>query len=152
MLFSELISTQSFIGKAVEFKSGVEDLEGYAEKGMRATIMSIKKSGSDDDVCVIEFDFTQFDEYNKQFESSNYYDKKNNDKACLNAREAGCYKLHEKYYLYAGMNWDGDTDEVFSFLCDMNDISLLKETFEKSGESSYVGWLESIALEKIKGQ
>lgn len=152
MLFSELISTQSFIGKAVEFKSGVEDLEGYAEKGMRATIMSIKKSGSDDDVCVIEFDFTQFDEYNKQFESSNYYDKKGNGEACLNAREAGYYKPHEKYYIFAGTSWDVNTDDIFTFLCDMNDIALLKETFEKSGESSYVSWLESIALEKIKGQ
>ncbi|PTH79108.1 hypothetical protein [Aeromonas veronii] len=152
MLFSELISIQSLVGKGVEFNAGIEDQEGYAENGMRATIMSVKKGGDDGDLCVIEFDFTQFDEYNKQFESSNYYDKKGNNKACLTAREAGYYKLHEKYYLYAGTNWDGDTDEVFSFLCDMNDIALLKEEFEKSGEASYMGWLESIALEKIKGQ
>jgi hypothetical protein len=150
MLFSELISMPALVGKSIEFNADIEEMEGYPEKGMRATIRSIRKGGDNGDTCVIEFDYSLFDEYNKQFETHNYYGK--DRVASLSAREAGYYKPQEKMYFYQGDVWTGKSDEYFSFLCDMNDLALLKEKFEKSGESSYMGWLESIALEKIKGQ
>lgn len=90
---------QTLIGKDIQFTHKIEDLEDYAEDRMRATITGIKKwDGDNADAChEISIDYSKFDEYNRQFESYNYWDKLGN--ATLNAREAGYYTVKDTLYL-----------------------------------------------------
>lgn len=91
-----MVDYTAFIGQDIEFNKKVEDLEAYPEKGMRATVLSCDVSREDEDLIKVTVSYAKFDEYNKQFESSNYYDKDGNP--VLNARQAGVYKETETLY------------------------------------------------------
>jgi hypothetical protein len=136
---------QHLIGKVVTFSHKIEDMESYAEGGMRARIVSIeaKNTGSPDlhdHIYKIMFDFGEFDKFNRRFESSNYYDK--NGSPTLNAREAGYYKEQEAIYFGSPGIWPF---EDYFVLADAAQTELL-ERFKASGETDYVTWLESQVL------
>jgi hypothetical protein len=90
-----------FVGKVVQFTPEADILEDYPEAGMRGVITKINVNhdrGYDrDTVLIVEVDHTDFDEFNKPFESSNYYNGK--QVPCLTAREAGLYSAKTRYYM-----------------------------------------------------
>lgn len=123
----------------VEFVKGIEDLEGYPETGMRATIIGVPAPGADD-VMKIRVSFKKYDEFNKAFEARNYWGalSKDQDPSSSNytARETGWYKVEEDIYVMAE-----DDVEKYMTILDRN------ETFETWNASlkqvSYVAWLEN---------
>jgi hypothetical protein len=133
---------QHLIGKTIQFTSKIEDMEAYPEAGMRARIASITekdthRSDLHDHLYVIEFDYTEFDEFNAALESSNYYDK--NSVACLTARQANMYEPQEKIYFGSPELWP--FEDYFTLL-DGRQNSLIAR-FKESGATNYIEWLES---------
>jgi PTH2 family peptidyl-tRNA hydrolase len=117
----------------IRFTQGAEDFEGYAELHMRARVVSIEERS--DSVCILTVDFGEFDEHNRQFESSNYFDKSGN--ACLTAREAGDYKPVDTLYLPL----DGD---IYGFeVEDGLGVALYARYLAAKSSLSYVQWLEA---------
>ena len=125
---------QDGIHPVVTFIKGIEDKEGYAEAGMRGRIAGVDN--------VHEFprfyvDFSEFDEFNKQFEAHNYYDDKG--VARLTAREAGHYKPQDTIYADGeyGVPWEIEQASRLA----------LHERFKASGSGlSYVQWLEDALI------
>jgi hypothetical protein len=126
-------------------KTQVEDLESYAEGGMRTTIIGLRQMNHDPEVMTIQVDYSEFDEYNKKFESANYYDK--NGEATMTAREKGQYKVKDELYVMA----DGLVGEFFAF--SSNDQFSIFTEFANDANSgeSYVSWLENTVL-KLRSQ
>jgi hypothetical protein len=112
----------------------VEDLENYLEPGMRARL--IGSTLKHDDVVTLKLDFTEFDEYNKQFESSNYYDRAG--QPVLNAREAGHYTPKMDCYVMA----TDDMDDYMTFT-ESATLALMKEYTASEVKGTYVEWLEA---------
>lgn len=116
----------------------IEHLENYMEPGMRARIV-----GSvllHDDVVKLKLDFTEFDEYNKQFETSNYYDK--DGAAVLTAREAGHYSLTMDCYVMSS-----DDMEEYLSVTEAKSLALLNYYKTSGFEGTYVDWLESQVID-----
>jgi len=89
------------IGKTIQFLPAIDDFESYAEFNMRAVVTRIVPMYTDDPdpkghVYKVFVDYSKFDKYNEQFESSNYYDK--NGSPVLNARQAGFYSVEDVIY------------------------------------------------------
>ncbi len=125
----------------VEFKKGIEDCEGYAESGMRATIVAIESQR--DGVMRVTMDFSAFDAFNKPFESANYYDK--NGQPTKTAREAGSYSVREDYYF-------GENDSVFKYLAMIEPANELLTQWRNSGsQDSYTTFLEK-RIGELRGQ
>jgi hypothetical protein len=119
----------------VTFNKKVENKEGYFEAGMRGRLTAIR--GLRDDVFELIVDVREFDEYNKQFETANYFDK--SGKPTLTAREAGFYSADGHLEVYT------DTELEVDFL-EIEEPSRLQvyQDYVKSGEKvAYVQWLES---------
>lgn len=133
------------IGKTIEFLVGIEDFECYPEKNMRARIISISERDTKskdlyDHLYTITFDYSEFDDYNKAFESSNYWDK--NGDASLTAREAGIYEVKEKIHFGAPELWP--FEDYFKLLDPA--VEELVNRFKQSNSSNYIEWLESFRL------
>lgn len=123
-------------GLTVEFKAEILNKESYPEAGMRAKIVNYAQCNHDDDVVSIEFDYSVFDELNKTFESSNYFDK--NRVPCLNARQAGYYSPVETIYF--------DNSELVDSLftvCSNNKVEIYQQYKDSGSSLTYVSWLES---------
>ena len=118
---------------AVEFGPGIEDFECYAEPKMRAHLVAV--DFHQDDVVLLKFEYSEFDEYNKAFESANYFDK--NGEPTLTAREAGYYSIKEDIYVMA----HDDLQAKMLTLLNSSSLALIAE-FKNSGQKSYVRWLE----------
>lgn len=119
---------------AIEFKKAALDWEQYPETAMRAHMTNGRITDADDEVGCINFDYSKFDEFNKKFESTNYFDK--NQVPCLTAREAGLYKLVDPIYVML-------TDDPNTYLQAVAVSDLYKQYLnEKSEGQTYVDWLE----------
>lgn len=139
---------QQLVGKTVQFTSSIEDMEAYPENGMRARIVSITTrytnvADINDHLYIIKFDYSEFDEFNKRFESSNYYDKNGN--AILTARQANMYTVTEEIYfgspkLYPFEQYFKVIDQARNTLIDQ---------FKVSGATDYVQWLEDQLTQKV---
>lgn len=123
----------------VTFTEGVSSLEGYAEVSMQAQLIGARRDG--DDVIILKFDFEPFDEYNKGFETPNYYNK-DRTRSNLTAREAGKYELLQEYYVMAN-DKAGQYFQVKSAA-----LQALWDRYEARADKSvsYVGWLEQQVL------
>lgn len=136
LTYSDLRQLHANGGKlVVEFLPPIVDCESYAEAGMRAEIVAVAPR-DEDDVQRITFSFENFEDFNKPFESANYFDKK--QAPVLTAREAGYYNPVEVYYFMAS-----ETIKAFKFVDDKS-LALLNK-YKASAESasmSYVAWLE----------
>lgn len=132
-------STRSGVRPVVTFHTkAIEGTEGYPEMGMRARITGAELR-HDGDVIVVDFDFSEFEEHNKAFESRNYFDKHGN--ATLTAREHGSYVPQDGLYL-------GPDDQQSAFFRVDSDARLeVYAAFKASGSTStYVQWLEDKVL------
>ena len=92
----------AFIGKIVEFGPNIEDMETYAEAKMRARITKIEPMYTDspnvwEHVYKVHVDYSEFEEENAPFETSDYYDKDGRPR--LTAREAGFYHVQDTIYM-----------------------------------------------------
>ena len=90
------------IGKVIQFNSDIDDFETYAEGGMKARVIGVipkytSLPDPQEHVYILHIDYSEFDEYNKQFETYNYYDK--NGDPILNARQAGFYNVNDTIYM-----------------------------------------------------
>ena len=135
--FSEMV--RSGVYPVITFRKGIEDSEGYAEAGMRAKVISavIKH----DDCVLITVDFSQFDEFNKSYESSNYYDKNGN--AVWTARQAEQYKVVDSWYLDASTEFSH-----YAEVTNSDSLKLFQEFSESNTDKTYVEWLEAKVVTK----
>ena len=133
---------QAMIGKDIEFYGKIDDYEYYAEAGMRATItdVTVQNSNPKDMVIKVGVSFVDFDEYNKKYESSNYYNDEGKPK--WTAREAGFYEVVG--YFYAGNNVHDVlklADPASRKLFDLFSADKVSQP-----NITYVEWLEAIAV------
>lgn len=131
------------IGKTVQFTAMIEYMEAYPEAGMRAVITDAycEDANSKDvnqHIYAIEFDFTNYDEFNRQFETANYYDSKHEPN--LTAREAGYYKTKEK--IFFGSPEIVPFKQYFTVLDEKT--NRLYRQFKETGLQNYVEWLEGM--------
>lgn len=119
----------------VTFKEAILDQEGYAEPQMRGRIVSSQIKH--DDVIEMVVDFTEFDQYNMQFESANHFDKDHNP--TLTARQAGFYNMtNEKiFFMVDAFN----IDDVLEVERDSR-IKLYEKFTRELTTKTYVQWLE----------
>lgn len=119
----------------VQFYSKVEDLESYPENNMRATITGVEDSH--DGVIKLRVSYAKYDEYNKQFESHNYYDR--SGRACLNAREAGNYKVEDELYVMG----DDRVETYMKIISDELQEKYRAQVLQPGATMiTYVEWLE----------
>ena len=117
---------------AIEFTKGIEDLEGYAEPGMRAHLVDYLPSR--DDVVELRVNYQIFEDFNRGLEKANYYDK--DGKPTLTARESGHYNVTETYYVMA-------TDDPAKYFSAIDPaLGLLQEWQNTDRQKSYVSFLE----------
>lgn len=121
----------------VEFKKAIEDLEGYAEKGMRATITGFDQM--DKETLRFYVDYSAFEEFNLAFETPNYYGKTN--EPTLTAREAGQYNPTDHFYVER-------SDAADMFFTPVNPTNDLMGEWKNAGmATSYVQFLEARVAE-----
>lgn len=125
------------IRPVVTFTAPILDKEGYLEAGMRGRLVAV--SNEHDDMFKLHVDLSEFDDFNRQFESANYYDKDGVPR--LTARESGFYKA-PKDEIYVDNNEDVD----FCVVEEPNRLALY-ELYRKAGDNlTYVQWLEDRIL------
>ncbi len=124
----------------VTFTKRVEDQESYLEGGMRGRLIAVMRN--EEEYISLAVDLTEFDDFNRQYEKANYYDK--SGVARLTAREAGFYKPVESVYV-------GPADEVDVLqIEDAASLKLYERYQADSDGKSYVQWLEQklVVLER----
>lgn len=121
----------------IEFGLKADTLESYPDPKMRAHLVSVDLRP--DDMAILNVDYTAFEELNKAFELSSYYDKHGNP--TLTAREAGEYQPTEDLYVVA----DEDLEKWILSVVPTSSVTLYNE-FKTSGQESYVNWLEQQLL------
>jgi hypothetical protein len=127
----------------VEFKKGIEDIESYAESGMRARLVGVSSNKHEKELVDLKVDYSEFDPFNQKFEKANYYDK--NGLATLTARQAGYYESTDSFCF----ELKEDSNRYFEVV--ESDSLRLYDRYKTAGESvSYVQWLETIASHVIK--
>lgn len=130
------------LGQPIELtcKRKIEDLEAYPDENMRLTLYTIQDDGNE--VMKLHVSYELYDEYNKQFENHTYFDK--NHRPCLNAREAGYYKINDILYVMANDN----PHDYFSVLNVSKAYNYWLAVSEPG--QTYIQWLESIVEQKLK--
>jgi hypothetical protein len=129
----------------VTCKKRIEDNESYAEGGMRAIL--VHATGDDGDGTVkITLDFTPFDEFNKSFETPNYFDA--HHKPTLTARQYGAYKPVEQYYFDSNEK----VSDIFEAVDEAQYQLLAEHKAQAEKGQSYVSWLEQQVLALRKAQ
>lgn len=132
---------EQFIDLHVEFLEAIEEMEAYPEKGMRAVIKKVYPYQHDpEDVIIVEFSFKEYDDYNKNLESHNYYDK--NRKPTLTARESGFYNPVDTVYLD---KQDFLNMKYFKTLLSERS-NLVMEYIESGTKESYTNWIENMVI------
>lgn len=130
------------VGKTIEFLDKIEDMELTADPKQRARIASVSGEYLDHEdknehIYKIIFDYSEFEEFNKQFASANFYDTSGNP--TLTAHEAGLYENREVSYFGSPDMWP--FEDYFVFLND--NTNALIEKFKQTSETNYVVWLEN---------
>lgn len=121
----------------VTFTAAVLDKESYLEAGMRGRLVAT--SAGRNDMFKLYIDLSEFEDFNRQFESANYYDK--NGVPRLTAREAGFYTgPAEEIYV-------GEDEEVdFCEIEEPHRLRLYEEYLKAAAKVTYVQWLEDRIL------
>lgn len=121
----------------VQFTKAVLEQEGYLEPGMRGKLIAF--SEEDDTVVKFTVDLTDFEAYNRAFESSTYWDRQG--KPTLTAREAGHYPKDNLESLWADET--SNVSELAEIVSDEG-ADLYKE-FRATGVTDilYITWLEN---------
>lgn len=121
----------------VEFGRAVEELDGYAEPGMRARATGVRVL--DEEMVAIEFNFGEFEGHNTLLEASNYYDKSGNP--TLTAHQSGFYKPEDDCFF----SRDDLLENWLTIVADER-ISLFAQYVAAGTQESYIRWLEDKIL------
>lgn len=109
----------------------LSDYESILEPKQRGRLTAVKFKH--DDILVFTVDLTDFEEFNKQFESNTYFDKNHNP--VLSVREAGFYESVTELYAMPDGEFPGEVEE--------SERLRVHDQWKKSGSTaSYVQWLE----------
>ena len=136
--FHELLNTfKSLKGTgevSVEFKKLIDNLEGYAESGMRSWITNVALQNN---IIIVSFSYVAYEKHNQPYESSNWFNKYGNP--ILTARQANMYNVVENYYFELADN----PNDYFTHI-NTNTQSKLQDKFNATRfpEETYVAWLE----------
>jgi len=117
----------------IEFVGGIEEQETGFDVGMRARVVGLADIG--DGVTELLCDFSEFEEFNKQFGKPDYYDE--NGVARLHFWETRYYPKDRREKVYASA-------EVVPFaVVTEGSRSEAYEDFRREGEGKkYIDWLE----------
>ena len=126
----------------VECLERIEDLEDYADKGMRLTITGIRVSH--DDVAVLQVSYAKYREHNTAFEKRNYYDK--DGQPTLNAHEAGVYREQDSMYVGAS----DDPNQFFISIDDQSNRWIMLYLEQRNEGETYVSFLERVLNQASK--
>jgi hypothetical protein len=127
----------------ITFTAACEELESYADPGMKALVISGVEQVQDD-ILKILVDYTPFDAHNQAIELPNYYDK--DQQPTLTARQANFYRPQEDFYL------DLSGKGAAMFTIDGEDRRELYRQYEAqtAGKIQYLTWLEDQILRQPK--
>lgn len=96
---------EQYKGRVVKLRPGVEESECGFEAGMLGRVISVgienysgEEPYSSHTVVLLELDWTDWVDYNKEFGTANWYDKNNNP--CLYWWETPHYPQNHRYTLY----------------------------------------------------
>lgn len=144
MNFKELAElVKSGVKPVVTMGKKIDDHETYAEPGMRGRLVGAQME-SHDDVIKLFVDYSEFDEFNKGFESANYFNRE--QVPCLTAREAGYYNPQDHIYVDTNRSIEGVMEVV-----EGEALSLFAEYNASSKAVSYTQWLETEVLKLRSG-
>jgi hypothetical protein len=131
--FSRLIeAVQAGHRPVVQFNPGIGELEGYAEKGMWARVVEAYDTGNG--LARVTFDFTEFDERNRAFETACF---RKEGGGAQTARQAGHYRPQDDLPFDIG----GDIAIYFS-VERTKALALFRSYIESGAQQGYVPWLE----------
>ena len=156
--FAEMI--EDGVHPVIEVLDTIDDC--YADKGMRARIIGVEDDSwrweKEDRFEVIKgfkLDYSEFDEYNKQFEAANWYNSKTGlyDQT---ARESGHYNVNEVIFISAhreltkpnGELKEDRLDATFKIVEDtkLKLYDAYKQALKQVPNQTYVEFLEDIAI------
>lgn len=124
------------------FAKGIEDLEIYAEPGMRARVTGGRVRRNQ--IATLDVDYSEFEDFNKPLENADWWfsDHKAREMGRPHgtARETGHYKPQDSIDVMAN-----DDVSQYATVVETPALALFLE-FTAAGESSYVGWLEQQVL------
>lgn len=121
----------------VEFATNIEELDVYAEPGMRARAIAARIDA--DGLAAITFRYTEFERHNAPLERPTYYDKDGNP--TLTAHQANAYHPEEDIYF--------DVEELMAV--HLNVVSdertaLYAQYLGEASKDTYLRWLEDKVL------
>ena len=134
--FEEQLSTG--VPLVVEFKAAIDRLEGYAEKGMRATVTGYDVM-EDGQTLRFYVDYSAFEDFNQALETANYYGR--TQQPTLTAREAGQYEPTEHFYV----DRNEPSDTFFTPVEQAH--ALMTQWRDEGAKTSYVQFLEARVVE-----
>ena len=95
---------KAFIGKAVRFRSEINELEVDIDSNMRGIVIAVNLDR--DEVLKVTVDTSDFQLHNDRFMQPVYWDDSNPRRACWTAKQAGYWPENEKHVLYFMLNDD----------------------------------------------
>jgi hypothetical protein len=122
------------IHAVIEFTEGVNDLEVDPDVRMRCKVLRI--DDFHDSGLRLMCDFTEFDQYNRAFAKSNYFDKQGNPTQTWMQQEKYTRETLQAYTLYAG------PDDDICVIVDDKYARFWKLYQKENTKESYVSWLE----------
>lgn len=127
----------------ITFTTACEELESYADPGMKAIVISAVEQNHDE-ILKIMVDYAPFDAHNQALELPNYYDE--DQQPTLTARQANSYRPQEDLYL----DLSGKGDAMFTI--DGEDRRELYQQYEAqtARKIQYITWLEDQVLRQSK--
>jgi len=127
----------------ITFTDACEELEGYADPGMKAIVISAFEQADEEGLQIV-VDYEPFDAHNQAIELPNYFDKAGNP--TLTARQANFYRPQENYFL----DLSGKGEAMFTI--DGADRRELFARYEaQTGRKiQYITWLEDQVLNPAK--
>ena len=140
-----------FLGKEIEIVNLSGDEEVYFNENMRCKIVGFVRHDWEDEKnknLEIKLDFKPFEEFNKTKMFPDFFDAKGIPS--LTWIETSYYKDGKDSFIIMAHNpsFSGrDDSNTFKLISDIP--STLMEAYEKSGETSYVEFLEKLAIKSL---
>lgn len=125
----------------VNCKKLINEFETYAEYNMRCTISNVRRKRAK--VIAVDVNYGKFEEYNKQYESRDCYDKEGNPN--LTYREAGLYEVTDTLYFDENSN----PNDYFSLIPSSTSSLQTMYMKEKNVNETYIQWLERTLTELL---
>jgi len=123
----------------VRFKKHIEDVESYFEGFMKARIVNV--GHLDDDAFSFVFNVSEFNDYNAEYESSDYYDTMGVPR--LTATEANMHPCRNHMCETVYFATDATVEGWFEIVSDASTELYKRYENDTKSHLSYVDWLEA---------